>query len=172
MTRALAAALAAVLGAAALGAHAAARIQSVSARSPVVAGAPATLVLSMKRETPLDLAPCDLVIDTGDGEKPLQITFGPSDSQTKRVSYTFKKAGRFKVSAKGTGGSACEGERMTEVTVTSGPSAAPRAGCPAGWTMATQQGSRFTCRANPPAAPIRCDPGTRYFAEKGTIGCR
>lgn len=172
MTRAIPAAVAALLGAAAPHAYASAVIQAVSVRSSVVAGKPATLVLSMKRETPLDLAPCDLVIDTGDGEQPLRVTFGPSDSQTKRVSYTFKRAGTFKVSAKGTGRSACDGERVAEVLVTSGPSAAPRAACPAGWTAATRQGSRFTCRADPPAAPIRCDPGTKYFAEKGTIGCR
>lgn len=174
MTRAVLAALAAiVLGAvAAPAAHASARIQAISVRGPAVAGAPATLVLSMQRDTPLDLAPCDLLLDAGDGEKPMQVTFGPSDSQAKRVRYTFKKAGTFKVSVKGSGRSACEGERVAEVLVTSVPSPAPRAACPAGWTMATQQGSRFTCRANPPATPIKCDPGTKYFAEKGQIGCR
>lgn len=181
MRRATLAALSAVLlASAALPANASARIEGVSVtRSSMSAGTPATLVLSMKRATPLDLAPCDLLIDTGDGEKPLHVTFGPTDSQTKTVSYTFKKAGSFRVNVKGTGRSACEGERATEVLVTGSPGAAApvaqaaaRVGCPAGWSVVMQEGSKLTCRANPPPVPIKCEAGTKYFAENGQIGCR
>lgn len=177
MTRTALAALSAVIACAAAPAYGSARIEAVSvARSPANVGAPATLVLSMRRATPLDLAPCDLLIDTGDGEKPLQITFGPADAQTKKVGYTFKKAGSFKVNVKGIGKSACEGSQGTEVLVSTGSppaqAAAASASCPAGWSMATREGNKFTCRANPPPAPIKCGPGTRYFAENGQIGCR
>ena len=182
MKRAIPATLAGVLlAAAALPAHASARIEGIAVtRSSTAAGTPATIVLTMRRATPLDLAPCDMLIDTGDGEKPLAVTFGPTDSQSKPVSYTFKKSGSFKVNVKGTGKSACEGERSTDVLVTGGTPAAAAAaaapsgagGCPAGWSVVSQDGAKFTCRANPPTSPLRCESGTRYFAEGGEIGCR
>lgn len=175
------AAMAAALVLAAPAAWASARIEGVSVtRSSTAAGTPGTIVLTMKRATPLDLAPCDMLIDAGDGEKPLQVTFGPTDSQSKPVAYTFKKPGNFKLTVRGTGRSACEGERSTDVLVTGGapaaaaPAAVPAAaaGCPAGWSVSTQEGAKFTCRPNPPATPIACGTGTTYFADAGQIGCR
>ena len=42
------------------------------------------------------------------------------------------------------------------------------------WTLVEDsvKGARYTCRARPPAQPLRCAEGTTYFAEGGEIGCR
>ena len=54
-----------------------------------------------------------------------------------------------------------------------GPSAKDRmaAACPDGWSMATNDGTRFTCRLIPPRA-LTCPEGTKYFSKGVEIGCR
>lgn len=54
-----------------------------------------------------------------------------------------------------------------------GPSAKDRmaAACPDGWSMATSDGSRYTCRLIPPRA-LTCPEGTKYFSKGVEIGCR
>jgi hypothetical protein len=167
---------AALVAATALPALGAARIEAIAVKpAPASVASRVTISLSMNRPTPLDLAPCDIAIDPGDGEKGLQVTFGPGDGHMKEVRYTYRKVGTYKVMARGAGKHACEGERAVEVKVgfSGAASASPeKARCPQGWSVASQDGPRYTCRADAPSRPIRCEGGTKYFSESGLIGCR
>ena len=155
-------------------AYGAARIDAIAVSpNPVSAGSFVSINLTMNRPTPLDLAPCDLEINPGDGEAPVKVTFNPTDGRNKSASYTYRKAGSFKMVAKGSGKNACAGERTTEIKVGSAGSApAAKVACPEGWAIASQDGAKYTCRANPPAKALLCEGGTRYFTENGAIGCR
>jgi hypothetical protein len=132
-----------------------------------------------------DRQSCDVVIEPGDGGKPLLLTFARGD-QRKSLRYTYSQPGAYEVKA--IAGTGCSGTRRVNLEVR-GPNdpqpvaaaASPRAssmpvesGCPAGWYLVADsvQGARFECRPNLPASPLRCAAGTRYFAENGVIGCR
>jgi hypothetical protein len=45
------------------------------------------------------------------------------------------------------------------------------AACPDGWSMASNDGTRFTCRLIPPRA-LACPAGTTYFTSGTQIGCK
>lgn len=45
------------------------------------------------------------------------------------------------------------------------------AACPDGWSMASNEGSRYTCRLIPPRA-LACPEGTQYYSKGVEIGCR
>jgi hypothetical protein len=45
------------------------------------------------------------------------------------------------------------------------------AACPDGWSMASSEGSRYTCRLIPPRA-LACPEGTKYYSKGIEIGCR
>jgi hypothetical protein len=105
------------------------------------------------------------------------------DRRTKTTRYEYKKAGQYRLKVAGTGKEACTGAR--DLTVRVGAAAAPAAAakaarsagepsCPSGWTLVegSVKGARYTCRARAPAQALRCAEGTRYFAERGEIGCR
>jgi len=62
---------------------------------------------------------CDVRVDFGDG-KGRTVDFGLATIRT--MKYTYAKAGSYKVSAKGTGKTPCEGVREAALTVT-GPAA-------------------------------------------------
>jgi hypothetical protein len=165
--------LAVLLGLACGSAMAAARIQSVSAKQ--ARPLEALITVSIERATPLDQY-CDAVVDPGDGVSQT-LKYGIGDKHSKTLQHKYAKAGTYKVTVKGSG--KCEGTRETSVTVDAGASKAPaakaaKASCPRGW--AVEEGSvhdnRYTCRANPPSKPISCASGTKYFYEKGVIGCR
>jgi hypothetical protein len=151
----------------------AARIDAISVTpNPVSAGSFVSISLSMNRPTPLDLAPCDLELHPGDGEPPVKVTFGPADGKNKSASYAYKKAGTYKMVAKGAGKHACTGERATEIRVGGASGAKVAGSCPEGWTVDSHEGAKFTCRPNPPSRPLKCEGGTRYFSENGMIGCK
>ena len=154
-------------------AMAAARIQGVSAKQ--VRSLEALITVSIERATPLDQY-CDAIVDPGDGASQT-LKYGVGDKHTKTLQHKYAKAGTYKVTVKGSG--KCEGHSETSVTVDAGagkaaPAKAAKASCPRGWTV--EEGSvhdnRYTCHANPPAKPISCAAGTKYFYEKGVIGCR
>jgi hypothetical protein len=152
---------------------AAARISGLSARQS--APQEVQVAVSIERPTPLDML-CDLTIDLGDGtRKPM--SFGVGDRHQKTLQHRYAKPGMYKVVAKPSG--KCEGMREATVIVTAWPvdksAAAPaKARCPSGYTLITGsfQGNKYSCSANPPSKPIRCEGGTKYFAEQGVIGCR
>lgn len=172
-----------ILGAALAAGPAAAapRIESVSVNpnpAPFEAGKTADVVISVTidRPTPLDIS-CEALIDPGDGGRTLSMSWDLGDRRTKTTRHEYKKPGAYRLKVSGTGKDACTGGR--ELTVRVGtPAAAAKAArgasCPAGWTLVegSVRGARFTCRPQPPAQALRCAQGTRYFAERGEIGCR
>jgi len=150
---------------------AAPRLDSVSVQ--VLSGKGSDVVISVTIERPslLDLT-CSATIDTGDGGR-IPIAWNLGDSRTKTARYEYKRPGAYRVRVSGAGNEACVGAKEASLTVgTPGQSATPR--CPAGWTLVgdSAKGPRYTCRARPPAQPLRCAEGTTYFAEGGEIGCR
>jgi len=151
---------------------AAPRLDTVSVQVLSGKGSDVVISVSIERPTLMDLT-CSATIDTGDGGRIL-IAWNLGDSRTKTARYEYKRPGTYRVSVSGTGKEACVGLKVTSLTVgTPGPaSATPR--CPAGWTLVEDsvKSSRYTCRARPPAQPLRCAEGTTYFAEGGEIGCR
>jgi hypothetical protein len=167
-------------------AAAAPRIESVSVTpnpAPFEAGRSIEVVISVtiERPTPLDLT-CDALIDPGDGGRTLSMSWALGDRRTKTTRHEYKKAGQYRLKVAGTGKDACTGARDLVVRV--GAPAAPAVAkaakgagdpsCPSGWTLVegSVKGARYTCRARPPAQTLRCAEGTRYFAERGEIGCR
>jgi hypothetical protein len=134
-----------------------------------------------------DRQTCDVVIEPGDGGRPLLLTFATGDKR-KSLRYSYSKPGPYTVKA--IAGSGCSGTRSAtlEVRVPGDPAPAMAAvpaaaasasavqpgACPGGWYVVPEsvQGSRYSCQPNLPAAPLRCAAGTRYFAENGVIGCR
>jgi hypothetical protein len=154
---------------------AAPRLDSLSVQ--VLSGKASDVVISVSIERPslLDLS-CSATIDTGDGGQ-ISIAWNLGDSRTKTARYEYKRPGTYRVRVRGAGSEACAGQKEASLTVgtpgTPGRTAAtPR--CPAGWTLVedTVKGPRYTCRARPPAQPLRCAEGTTYYAEGGEIGCR
>ena len=164
----------------------------------LAAGAPPLVEITVTvRRSMTDRHNCDVVIEPGDGGRPLLLTFGPTD-QRKSVRYSYSQPGPYTVRALSANG--CSGTRSAalEVRAAGAPSPAPQpappaaivpvpaaaaassagavaqGACPAGWYMVPDsvQGARFTCRPNLPPTPLRCAEGTRYFAENGVIGCR
>lgn len=165
----------------------------------LVAGAPPLVEITVTvRRSMTDRQNCDVVIEPGDGGRPLLLTFAAGD-QRKSVRYSYSQPGPYTVRALSANG--CSGTRSAalEVRAAGAPSAAPQpappaaivpvpaaagatssagafgqGACPAGWYMVPEsvQGARFTCRPNLPGVPLRCAEGTRYFAENGVIGCR
>ena len=142
---------------------AAPHLDSVSVQVLSGKGSDVVISVSIERPTLLDLT-CGATNSTGDGGR----------IPTKTARYEYKRPGSYRVRISGTGKEACVGRKEASLTVgTPGPaSATPR--CPAGWTLVedSAKGPRYTCRARPPAQPLRCAEGTTYFAEGGEIGCR
>ena len=66
---------------------------------------------------------CDAAVDLGDGSRPRTVEFGVASARTLR--HTYSKGGKFRVSAKGAGGTPCEGTRDVALTVT-GAKAEPK----------------------------------------------
>jgi hypothetical protein len=134
------------------------------------------VTVTIERPTPLDMM-CDASVDHGDGGfQPLK--FDMADKRTKTLQHKYAKPGTYKVVVKATG--KCEGMREVSLVIKGGavekvadkPSGKSR--CPKGWTVvpASFQGNKYVCRAEPPAQPIKCEGGTKYFSENGAIGCR
>ena len=151
---------------------AAPRLDSVSVQTLSGKVGDVVVSVSIERPTLLDLT-CSATIDTGDGGQ-ISIAWTLGDSRTKTARYEYKRPGTYRVRVSGTGKEACVGLKEASLTVgTPGrASATPR--CPAGWSLVEDsvKGARYTCRARPPAQPLRCPDGTTYFAEGGDIGCR
>lgn len=160
---------------------AAPRIESVSVDpnpAPVEAGKTADVVISVsiERPTPLDVS-CDALIDPGDGGRTLTISWSLGDRRTKTTRHDYQKAGTYRLKVSGTGKDACTGVREVTVRVGGGaakPASAQGPGCPPGWTLVkgSVRGARYACRPVPPAEALHCAAGTRYFVERGEIGCR
>jgi len=151
---------------------AAPRLDSVSVQVLSGKGSDVVISVSIERPSLLDLT-CSATIDTGDGGS-IPIAWNLGDSRTKTARYDYKRPGTYRVRVSGAGKEACVGVKETSLTVgTPGrASATPR--CPVGWALVddSAKGPRYTCRARPPAQPLRCAEGTTYFAEGGEIGCR
>lgn len=158
---------------------AAPRIDRVSVSpnpAPFEAGKGSDVVISVTidRPTPLDIS-CEAIIDPGDGGRTLSMSWDLGDRRTKTTRYEYSKPGSYRLKVSGTGKDACTGARELTVRVGAPAAAAAKgAGCPAGWTLVegSVKGARYSCRPQPPAQPLRCAQGTRYFAERGEIGCR
>src|SRR6185503_4009907 len=151
-------------------AAAAPRLDSVSVQALAGKGGNDVVIsVSIERSTLLDLN-CEGVIDTGDGNR-IALSWSIGDSRTKTARYEYRRAGSYRVKVTGSGREPCAGQKETTINVGI-PRAEGRAGtprCPAGWTLVEEsvQGARYTCRARPPAQPLRCAEGTSYFAEGG-----
>jgi hypothetical protein len=157
-------------------ATAAPRLESLSVKTAAARSTDVVISVSIERPTPLDLN-CDAVIEAGDGSK-FMMSWGIGDRRTKTARYEYKKPGSYRVKVSGTGKDACVGVKEATVTVGGGAAAkdarASTSRCPSGWMLVEEsvKGGRYTCRAKPPAQPLRCAEGTTYFAERGEIGCR
>ena len=151
---------------------AAPRLDSLSVQ--VLAGKGSDVVISVSIERPslLDLT-CGATIDTGDGGQ-IAIAWNLGDSRTKTARYEYKRPGTYRVRVTGAGNEACVGQKETSFTVGTPGRATATPRCPAGWSLVEDsvRGPRYTCRARPPAQPLRCAEGTAYFTENGEIGCR
>jgi hypothetical protein len=139
-----------------------------------------------------DKQPCEVLITPGDDSPQTRLSIATGEAPTRTLRHTYKKDGAYTVRAAAASG--CTGTRSASVIVGASPAAAPaaaagaagaamgtsaaapapQAGCPAGWYVVPEsvQGSRYSCRPNLPAQALRCESGTSYFAEGGTIGCR
>ena len=172
---------------------------SVQPNPAIVSGGtpPRVEIVVTVRRSLTDRQTCDVVVEPGDGGKPLLLTFGPGDTR-KSVRYSYSQPGPYTVRA--LSGNGCSGTRSAtlEVRAAGAPAPAPasappaaivplpgavaasaanpvaQGACPAGWYVVPESvdGARYTCRPNLPAVPLRCAAGTRYFAENGVIGCR
>ena len=153
-------------------AAAAPRLDSVSLQVLSGKGSDVVISVSIERPTLMDLT-CSATIDTGDGGR-IPIAWNLGDSRTKTARYEYKRPGAYRVRVSGTGKEACVGLKETSLTVGTPGQAGGTPRCPAGWTLVedSAKGPRYTCRARPPAQPLRCVEGTTYFAEGGEIGCR
>ena len=153
---------------------AAPRLDSMSVQVLPGKGNDVVISVSIERPTLLDLN-CDALIDAGDGGR-IPLSWSIGDSRTKTARYEYKRAGSYRVKVAGSGKDACVG--LKEVTITVGtPNAEAKAStprCPTGWTLVEEsaKGTRYTCRARPPAQALRCTDGTSYFTERGEFGCR
>ena len=136
-----------------------------------------------------DRQACDVLIETGDGNPPIHLSFARGDER-KTVRYAFTTPGSYTVRAVAAYG--CSGTRTVNVSVygagysappaaavapggpAMAPETAPAGGCPTGWYVVPEsvQGSRYQCRPNLPPTPLQCAAGTSYFADNGAIGCR
>jgi len=182
--------LACLLGLCAAHAFAATRLDELTARpNPVMPGKPVEIAITVERGQ-FDKQPCEVLLEPGDGAKPLKLTFAVSEPRTKKLIYTYAKPGAY--SLKAVAGYGCGGSKTLSVAVrTEGEIAAAEAkaveakaaaeppqhagpGCPLGWWLVPEsvQGARYTCRPNLPSAPLRCAGGTSYYSENGVIGCR
>ena len=151
---------------------AAPRLDTVSVQALSGKSGDVVISVSIERPTLMDLT-CSATIDTGDGGR-IPIAWNLGDSRTKTARYEYKRPGAYRVSVSGTGKEACVGVKEASLTVGTPGQASATPRCPAGWTLVedSAKGPRYTCRARPPAQPLRCAEGTTYFAEGGEIGCR
>ena len=135
-------------------------------------GGDVVISVSIERPTLMDLT-CSAAIDTGDGGR-IPLAWNLGDSRTKTARYEYKRPGTYRVRVSGTGKEACVGVKEASLTIGTPGQASATPRCPAGWTLVEDsvKGPRYTCRARPPAQPLRCAEGTTYFAEGGEIGCR
>jgi PKD domain-containing protein len=135
-------------------------------------GSDVVISVSIERASLMDLS-CSATIDTGDGGQ-ISIAWNLGDSRTKTARHEYKRPGTYRVRVAGTGNDACVGAKETTLSVGAPGHAAGTPRCPTGWTLVEDsvKGPRYSCRARPPAQPLRCAEGTSYFAEGGEIGCR
>jgi hypothetical protein len=169
---------------------AATRLDELAARpNPVAPGKPVEIAVTVERGQ-FDKQPCEVLVEPGDGAKPLKLTFAISEPRTKKLIYTYAKPGSYNLKA--VAGYGCGGSRSVSLAVrTEGEIAAAEAkaaetkaaaempphtgpGCPPGWWMVPEsvQGARYACRPNLPSRPLSCAGGTTYYSENGVIGCR
>jgi hypothetical protein len=89
----------------------------------------------------------------------------------KHPSAIFTKAGHFNVSVVVVGDTSCEGAARTTIDIDPPAPVAPT--CPQGWTMAKKDDhtGAFACAPAKPN-PVPCPPGTKWFDEGGSVGCR
>jgi hypothetical protein len=143
---------------------------------------------------------CVAIVSAGEGERPRSLQFGPGRPDTQELRLTFRKVGRYVIDiGPRAGQSDCtkaqavvsvhpEGSdapapaaspaqpapaAKAAVVKADAPSAAAKAAaaCPDGWSMATHDGPRITCRLIPPR-PLACPAGTTYFSQGTQIGCK
>jgi hypothetical protein len=169
---------------------AAPRIESVAVEpnpAPVRAGKPTEVAISVTidRPSPFDVS-CTAIVDPGDGSRKSEMSWEFGERRTKTTRYEYKKPGTYRVRVAGAGKTPCIGTAGTTVIVGSRTAAvtpekpaakadgATQPGCPGGWTLVKEsvKGARYTCRPKPPAQALKCPEGTKYFADKGEIGCR
>ncbi|MGE5638634.1 MAG: hypothetical protein ACM30H_00940 [Clostridia bacterium] len=164
--------IAAVLALVSTGALATPKVAGVTARQ--VAPLEAQVTVTIERPTPIDML-CDTTVDLGDGTSKA-VNFGMGDKHQKTLQHKYAKPGTYKIVAKASG--KCEGMREASLEVSGGAAkksaAAVKPLCPRGWSVVadSQKGASYSCQANAPSSPIKCEGGTKYFAEKGLIGCR
>ena len=91
---------------------------------------------------------CDVRVDFGDG-RGRTVDFGLATTRT--LKYTYAKGGNYKVSAKGTGKTPCEGAREVALNVTGGP-AAKKA------EKKTEKKKAEKKKADPKSAPKKEEP--------------
>ena len=158
------------------------RIESVTVRPnpvPYTSGALGDVVISVsiERPTPLELR-CEALVDPGDGGPDIYLAWHIGDSRTKSARYEYRKPGAYRIRVRGGGDNPCSGSRELTVRVGGTAGRARAAGkppaCPLGWVLAEDSvdGPRFTCRPRAPTRPLKCPEGTRYFSERGEVGCR
>lgn len=115
---------------------------------------------------------CSAAIQAEENTIPAPLRFGPGLPQTQEIRLKYTRPGNYKVRVGGTtGDGACGTTAQTVVRVIGeGPQkAAPM--CPDGWTMASNDGTHFTCSLTPPR-PLACPAGTTYFSQGTQIGCK
>jgi hypothetical protein len=156
-------------------AAAAPRLERVEVKTLPGKGNDVVISVTIERPTPLDLQ-CDAVIDTGDGRQ-IEMSWGIGEARTKTARHEYRASGSYRIRASGTGRDACVGMKEATVRVGSAEKTATatrRPVCPAGWALVEDsvKGARYACRPKPPAQPLACGEGTKYYAERGEIGCR
>ena len=136
---------------------------------------------------------CVAIISAGDGERPRSLQFGPGRPDTQQLRLTFRKVGRYVIDIGPRDGQTDCTKAQAVVSVhpegSDKPAAAAKpatasapalersareklaAACPDGWSMASNDGARFTCRLIPPR-PLACPAGTSYFSQGTQIGCK
>ena len=184
------------LALAAPGAQAATQVDALSVLpnpATVHGSAPAQVEMTVEvNRGQFDRQACDVLIETGDGNPPIRLSFARGDER-KTVRYAFTTPGSYTVRAVAAYG--CSGTRTANVAVYGSdypapaaaptaaaapgapaltPEAVPSGGCPTGWYVVPEsvQGPRYQCRPNLPSVPLQCAGGASYFSENGVIGCR
>lgn len=133
-----------------------------------VIGEPAILKIDGNKNGTMD---CAISVEYGDGT---QEFIEVHQGLPKEVQHVYAKPGTYTAKAIGVDHNNvnnCKGQASTTFKV----SGVRAPACPSGWEItpgSVKKNGAFSCRALPPAEPMKCSVGLKPYASNGVIGCK